>query len=268
MIELSVILPISKIDNFLEESILSISNQSFRNFKIFIVLPLEIENDVRAFISNFEQLHDIEIIFLIQKVMGISFALNLAINNCDTEYIARMDADDISSQQRFEKQISYLKSNPDVGIVGSKIYLINNFGHKYENWIFKFYENDEQIRSALRYRMPLCHPALMFRTNVLLELKGYLYGCTAEDHELFLRMRRCTNYKFHNLPDIPFFYRRHDMQSTTPQRAMIAYKDISAFLFREFLYTYDIVFLIGIFSNHPFFRKLRRLRRKLIAFSI
>jgi len=262
MIELSVIMPISKIDNFLEESLLSLGNQSFRNFRLLIIVPTEIENDIRAFIIKIKQLHDIEIKFLTQDLMGISFALNLGINNCNTEFIARMDADDISTPLRFEKQLSYLKSNPNIGIVGSKVYLINNFGQKFEKWSFKFFENDKQIRSALRYRMPLCHPALMFRTSVLKVLKGYLYGCTAEDHELFLRMMRCTDYKFYNLPDIDFFYRRHDSQSTSSERAKIAYKDIAAFLFREFLYTHDTVFILGILANHPFFRKMRSLFRK------
>jgi hypothetical protein len=96
-----------------------------------------------------------------------------------------------------------------------------------------------------------------------LENKGYLYGNTAEDHELFLRIVRNKNSKLYNLPKELFFYRRHDSQLTNIKNAETAFNNISGFLFTEFLFSYNPIYLIGIIANHPFLRRMRMVYRKI-----
>jgi len=104
---------------------------------------------------------------------------------------------------------------------------------------------------------------LMFRSDLLLSLKGYAYGHTSEDHELFLRVARLTGYKFYNIPDLLFYYRRHTFQLSTNKVASSAFKNISGFLFTEFLYEKDPKYIFGMIASHPLMRSLRALYRKI-----
>lgn len=173
-----------------------------------------------------------------------------------TKYVALMDGDDISSPDRFERQLDFLEKNPEYIAVGCRVTLINEYGSELAQK-FKFYEHNATIRKALKYRMPLCHPALMFRTDSLFSVNGYMYGNTAEDHELFLRLARNNGYLFKNLPEKLFLYRRYNNQLTDLRHARNAYCNIAGFMLTEFLRTYNPLYLVGIFAYHPLFGKFR-----------
>jgi glycosyltransferase involved in cell wall biosynthesis len=259
-VELSVLLPVAKLDKYLKISVDSIRCQTYTNFICLVLLPFELKkneielNEICCFDPRFK--------FLYISLAGIAFALNSALNIVETKYVARMDADDVADPERFFKQISYLKNNPDVKIVGSRVDLIdeNNALLKQK---FKFFETNTQIRSALTYRMPLCHPSLMFLTATLISVKGYSYGNSAEDHELFLRLMRNIDNQFYNLPDLNFKYRRHPNQLTSDVNSRNSFYDMAGFLFTEFLRTKNFMFIIGMLLNHPIARKIRAHQRKM-----
>ena len=184
------------------------------------------------------------------------YELVIKYNQSNSKYIARMDSDDISHPLRFEKQINFLENNKKYVAVGSRVELINEEGVRLSQ-VVKFYENDSEIRKALKYRMPLCHPAMMFRAETLKLNKGYLYGNSAEDHELFIRITRDKNCLFKNLPDNLLSYRRHDNQLTNIKHARKAYCNISGFMFTELMLTGNFMYLLGIFSYHPILRRIR-----------
>jgi glycosyltransferase involved in cell wall biosynthesis len=257
---LTVLLPVGKIDNFLESAFECLINQTFSEFTCFVLCDVSLENqhrDLQLLSQN-----DRRFIFIFLKLGGIAFALNHGINLSTTKYIARMDADDLCQLDRFEKQINFLDNNLEYGIVGSQVLMIDDLGKKI-NRNFNFYESDKQIRSVLKYRMPLCHPGLMFRADLLFELKGYAYGHTSEDHELFLRAARLSDYKFHNLKDLFFYYRRHAHQLSNDKVASAAFKNIAGFLFTEFLHHKNPKFIIGMLANHPSMRSLRAVYRNI-----
>ena len=258
--QLTVLMPVSHVDHHLALAIHSIKIQTYTNYVCYILVPpltdhesrdlcLLISDDSRFFI------HEI-------SLGGITFALNFGLNITKTKYVARMDGDDISKADRFEKQINFLESNPSYVLVGCRVNLIDGVGNIMKQR-FKFYESNEEIRRALKFRMPLCHPAMIFRTDTMLENKGYMYGNTAEDHELYLRIARNHSKLMYNLPVCLFSYRRHDRQLTNIKHARAAYCNIAGFLFTEFLITYDPFYLIGILANHPGLRRLRMFFRQL-----
>jgi len=253
---LTVLLPTNSIDNYCREAINSIKIQTFSDFRCLILTPILSNDDLLELNDIFDGDVRFEIHQL--KLGGIAFALNYGLNLVDTPYVARMDSDDISHPNRFEYQIKFLEDNESYAVVGSKVRLIDDSGEILKKG-FKFFENNLEIKSALRYRMPLCHPALMFRSNALFSVKGYMYGNTAEDHELFLRMSRDKNLKFKNLNNVLFSYRRHNGQLTDIQYAKRAYNNIAGFMFTEFLRTKNLVLFLGIFSYHPYLRRLRSL---------
>jgi glycosyltransferase involved in cell wall biosynthesis len=256
---LTILMPIKDVNNHLILAINSIKRQTFKDFQCFILTRMlnEVEkSELDSIIYNDPrfQIHQL-------SLNGIAFALNYGLNITKSKYLARMDGDDISHPLRFEKQINFLEKNPDYILVGCRVQLIDNVGNILKS-NFKFFEENEEIRKVLKYRMPLCHPAIIFRTKELILNNGYMYGNSAEDHELCIRIARNPNLKFKNLPDCLFSYRRHDNQLTNMQYAKKAYCNISGFMFTELMLTGDLFYGIGIFAYHPFLRKMRQFLKK------
>ena len=256
---LSILMPVGGVDRFLPMAIESIKHQTFENYACHILTPKLTKSEVdelHAFISN-----DSRFVVHQLKLSGIAFALNYGLNLSKSKYIARMDSDDISHPLRFEKQIKFLEQNQKYVAVGCRVEMIDQDGVR-SNQTFKFYENDSEIRKALKYRVPLCHPAMIFRAETLHLNKGYMYGNTAEDHELYLRIARDSNCLFKNLPDCLFSYRRHDKQLTNFKHARSSHCNISGFMFTELMLTGNPMYLIGVFANHPVLRRIRLELRK------
>lgn len=251
---LTILFPLNRIDNYLEESINSLIRQKFSNYKCLVLMPKKLEINIEEVKKYFNSDTRFEFIFL--NLDGIAFALNYGLNLVKSKYVARMDADDIAHPNRFLSQIKFLENNPDYGVVGGMIDLID-VNSKISSKSFKYYKDNDDIRGALKYRMPLCHPALMFRTELLFSQKGYLYGNTAEDHELFIRIARNKNVKFYNLPEKVLEYRKHPLQSTDMRHAKNAHANISGFLFTEFLRTGNLLYILGILANTPISRRFR-----------
>lgn len=257
---LSVLLPISGVDQFLPAAIESLKSQTFKDYICHLLTPKMTKGEAQelnALISN-----DSRFIVHQLELDGIAFALNYGLNLSNSKYIARIDGDDISHSFRFEKQIQFLEQNQEYAAVGCRVELIDEKGVRLSQK-FKFYENNFEIKRALKYRMPLCHPAIIFRSEVLYLNKGYMYGNTAEDHELFLRIARNDKHLFKNLPDLLFSYRRHDNQLTNAKHARKAYCNIAGFMFTEFMLSHNPMYLVGAFANHHVLRKIRLKFRKI-----
>lgn len=237
-----VLMAVNKVDGYLIDSINSILKQSFSDFEFLIICNGDQSAEIRKFIeSNFSDdrivLHDL-------VLQGLAFSLNFEINCTRAKYIARQDSDDISMPCRLERQVNFLENNPEYGIVGCRVSLINADGFILPDK-FPFIEADIAIRKILPMHNPLCHPALIFRRDILLEMKGFIYGYFSEDHDLFLRMIRESNSKFYNLPDILFSYRRHGAQ-LTGQNTIRLFSEVSSIHFIHFLKSGNLLSLLGV----------------------
>ena len=257
---LTVIIPIASVNEFLSTSINSIKNQTYKDYICHLVckkLNQEDLNHIKGIISDDDRfiIHELEL-------DGITFALNYALNLVKTKYMARMDADDYSYPTRFEKQIKFLEDNPKYVMVGCRVEMVDNEDKKIIQQ-FKFFQGDKKIRRALKYRMPLCHPAVIFRTSTMFKYQGYMFGKNSEDHELYIRIARDPSNLFENLSEHLFNYRRNQYQLTDMRNAWESYQDIGGFLFTEFLRTWNPLYLIGTIAIHPYLRQSRKLIRDL-----
>jgi O86/O127-antigen biosynthesis beta-1,3-galactosyltransferase len=250
---LSVLLPIGREDRFLEASLRSLAEQTYRGFDVHVLAPPELANYLKTQLSR-TKLEEFTIVHSI-RMANLAFALNYGIEKTTAPYIARMDGDDRCSAQRFEAQVRYLEANPSCCAVGLRTILIDENDNTSTQQRFPFYGTDAEIRSALRRRNAFCHPSVTFRRTALEAVGGYRYGNTAEDHELFFRLARRKEWTFANLSTPAFFYRRHNAQLTDWSRARAAFTDIAGFMTTELLRTHDIRYLAGILRHHPLVRK-------------
>lgn len=149
--------------------------------------------------------HDPRVILIENKEnMGLAASLNHCITYASGEYIARMDIDDISAENRFEVQMDFLKQNPTYDFVGSNINLINDKGIWGERKMPEFPSREDFL-----FGSPFVHPSILFRSKSLRQVNGYRVSKETrrmEDYDLFMRMYAC-GYKGANIQENLLSYR-------------------------------------------------------------
>ncbi|MGB9847785.1 MAG: glycosyltransferase [Minisyncoccia bacterium] len=190
-ITLSVILPVFKEkDEYVQESIKSVLNQTFKKFELLIVIDtgkddaefLRVYNAVKNCLNNDDRAR----LIINEKNLGLPQSLNKAISLAEGEFIARMDADDIALLHRFETQLNYMKQNPQIDLVGSKVIFINP-----QNQILnesKSLTKETIIKKLCAGISPIPHPTWFFRKSFITKLNYYRPQFqTVEDYELLAR---------------------------------------------------------------------------------
>lgn len=202
MPRLSVIMPVYNTkEEYLREAIESILIQTFADFE-FVIINDGSTNNAEEVILSYK---DTRIKYLKhEKNMGPSFAINRGISVASGEYLIRMDADDISLPERFEKHVNFMYSNPQIDISGT--------------WILKFpqkqfiklpLKHEEIKKFLLLSHNPIGGATVIFRKTAIekLNIKYDENITVAEDLELWLRLK--NKVTFANLPDSLYKYRVH-----------------------------------------------------------
>lgn len=183
---ISVIMSTYKEDErLLRESIESILNQTYRDFEYIIILDYP-DNDVHKRVIEEYAIKDDRIHFYInEKNMGLTDSLNRGLSLCHGEYIARMDADDISLPDRLERQMEYLEKN-HYDLIGGITEMINENGTLLYS-IKSVPTDPKKINKALRYSQCIAHPTWLGRKEVFEKNAGYRHMPLCEDYDFTLR---------------------------------------------------------------------------------
>lgn len=183
---ISVIMSTYKEDErLLRESIESILNQTYRDFEYIIILDYP-DNVVHKSVIEEYALKDDRIHFYInEKNMGLTDSLNRGLSLCHGEYIARMDADDISLPDRLERQMKYLEKNR-YDLIGGITEMINENGSLLYS-IKSVPTDPKKINKALRYSQCIAHPTWLGRKEVFEKNAGYRHMPLCEDYDFTLR---------------------------------------------------------------------------------
>ncbi|MBE3142415.1 MAG: glycosyltransferase [Planctomycetes bacterium] len=200
----SVLLPVYNSASYLRESIESILNQSFKEFELLIIC----EPCTDGSIEIIKSYKDSRIIHIQnEKRLGLANSLNKGIELARGEYIARMDADDVSLPERFAAQVMFMEKCPEIGICGT--WMVSIGKHSGKSW--KPPIDDATMRCQLLFNSPLGHPAVMMRRSLFTDLNlQYPAYAHAEDYALWVQASRYTT--FANIPEILLSYRHHDGQ--------------------------------------------------------
>ena len=205
--KISVIMSVYNAQSFLDEAIKSILNQSFSDFEFLIID--DCSNDDSKKIVDLFALKDERIkAFSNTKNLRLTKNLNKLIQMSNGEYIARMDADDISLSERFNEQIKYFENHPEVDIVGTFSENISNDGTVTGER--KVPVTHKEIVKLLPKLNPLSHPTVMFRASALKQIGGYdeRYK-TSQDFHLWYKAIG-SGLKINNIPSVLFQYRMDD----------------------------------------------------------
>lgn len=172
---------------YLKLSIESILNQSLRDFEYIIVIDNPENYEAIELIRNYSAIDNRIKIINNEYNLGLTKSLNRALENATGEYIARMDADDISETNRFELQLDYLKKN-DLDLVGCSLRRISESGEIVNSCTNSSYSY-KCIAKLLDYDNCVPHPSWFGKKELFDRLNGYrdLHSC--EDYDFLLRAK-------------------------------------------------------------------------------
>lgn len=202
---ISCLLPVYNGETFIDEAVTSILRQDCPDFELIIVDDGSTDGTpekLRALAAADERITVIR-----RSNGGIVAALNTGLEVCHAPYVARMDADDVSMEDRFAYQADYLDRHPDCVLVGGIARSI-----ALQDAAEQFATGGRYARTDLGLFPPkiavAMHPLIMVRTDCLKAIGGYRDGYThAEDYDLFIRLS--AHGTIDNPPKEVLFYRRH-----------------------------------------------------------
>ena len=199
-------------DKYLSEAIESILAQTYPDFE-FLIIDDASSDGSREIVKSYADPR-IKLIANPER-MGLAANLNRGIRLACGEYIARMDADDVSMPQRLEKQVAFMQADPDIAASGTCAIDMDESGRDLK---VRKVLRGEALRRWAWVPSPLIHPSVILRKNVV-EKFGYDVSLEpAEDYGLWVGLH-CAGEKLDNLNEVLLRYRVHDQSVTGSNRA-------------------------------------------------
>ncbi|KHN91154.1 hypothetical protein BSK71_04500 [Pectobacterium actinidiae] len=185
-------------DNF-DESLASLFEQKLKPDEVVIVIDGPVEVSIFDVINKWMNYLDLVVIPLKENV-GLGKALNVGLDVCKYELVARMDTDDISEPERFFKQINHMRNNPDVFLLGTSV---EEYDERMKNslGIKKVPISHNEALHFSKKRNPFNHMSVIFKKSAIINVGGYQDHKFMEDYNLWLRVI-AAGYHIENLPDV------------------------------------------------------------------
>lgn len=188
----SVLMAVYKNDNpiFLKSALESIfDKQTKKPDEIIVVFDGKLNDALYDVLNDFKIGKEITVSFCPQEENGgLGKALMIGSEKCTGNYIFRMDADDISSSARFERQIEYIESHPEIDVLGTDIIEFQKSPDERDTRIRSCPAKHEDIVRKSHRRNPMNHVSVCIKKEALKRGGGYKALPLAEDYYLWLRM--------------------------------------------------------------------------------
>jgi glycosyltransferase involved in cell wall biosynthesis len=210
MPDISVLLPCYNASKTLEETLISLQNQTYKDFEVVCVDDGSTD-DTADILKNWSQ-DDPRFIYIPKEHSGVIETANLGLTSCRGQIIVRMDADDLCHPRRIELQRDYLIKNPAVAVVGS---LVKGFPEDqvgegfqlYYDWLNSLLTH-EDITREIFVESPIANPCSAFRREWIEKLSGYQDHGWPEDYDLWLRFY-LAGAIFAKIPEVLLEWREH-----------------------------------------------------------
>lgn len=247
--KITVLMPVYNCELYIKEAVESILNQTYTNFEFIIIDDCSTDTTLQI-CKSFQD----ERIVIIEKEKnsGYTNSLNYGLSIAKGKYIARMDGDDISLPERFEKQVGFMEANEDVVLCGTSLKVIDS------NKIISYSQHHDFIKLEMLKRNCIIHPSVMIKRAVL-EFHSLKYDVSkepAEDYNLWTKL--LLYGKLYNFQEVLIHYRVHDLQVS--QRRIEKQIESSIKTQMELLNNLNIEeseqlenFLMKIFKNKNYF---------------
>ncbi|MBQ7385557.1 MAG: glycosyltransferase [Ruminococcus sp.] len=211
---ISVIMGIYNCEEYLEEALNCIVNQTYTDWEVIMCddgskdnTAIVAQKFVDTYPGKFRLLKN-------EQNMGLNYTLNKCLYEARGEYIARMDGDDLCSPERFQKEIDILDNNPDIAIVSTDMEFFD------ENGVFGTTKSvKEPNKKTFINKVPFCHAPCMVRKEAYLAVEGYSVDkklLRVEDYHLWAKMY-AKGYKGVNIQE-PLYMMRDDRNAQSRRK--------------------------------------------------
>ena len=209
---ISIVMSAYNDENLVSDSIVSMLRQTVSDFE-FIIIDDGSQDQTADFISELAR-QDQRIRFCPRPHEGLVSALNVGCRLANSEYIARIDSDDIALPDRLALQIRHLENNPEIALLGGATECIDLEG--FPHFTMRWPSIKQNLHDYLLLDCYVAHTTVMFRKSVFLEIGGYREAYLhAEDYDLFLRFS--DKHLIDNLEPVLCRYRMHSGQVSSTQ---------------------------------------------------
>ncbi|RQG96956.1 glycosyltransferase [Natrarchaeobius oligotrophus] len=179
----------------------SVFDQTIPPDEVLIVEDGPLPVNLKEVITSFKrQYPDTVQIISLSTNRGLGVALRVGVEACSNDLIARMDADDVAVETRFQDQLAYLSANPEIDVLGGYVMEFSRDPNE-SGQIREVPVDPERVRSFARFRCPVNHPTVMFRREAVLEAGNYRSFRSMQDYELWMRMLS-QGHTIANLPTV------------------------------------------------------------------
>lgn len=197
----SVLIPVYFKDDpqFFDQALHSIyTTQTTKPSQIVIVIDGPVGRPLQSIIDTWSVVDGVQVtIRQLPFNVGLGKALQIGLNDCLFDYVARMDSDDISHKDRFEDQLACFRRDPNLDICGSNIVeFVTGIENPASLKIVPEYTND--IVKYSYFRNPFNHPSVMFKRTRVYEIGGYQDMPFFEDYYLWIRCIM-SDFSFYNI---------------------------------------------------------------------
>lgn len=184
--QVTVLMPVFNASRYLKAAISSVLDQTYTDFEFLIVDDGSTDNSLNII----QQFSDVRMKIIHQENAGVAVALNNGLLQAEGTYICRFDADDICEPDRIEKQLNFLKQNPDYCIVGSDAKYILEDGEYLFNYRCPGHLHEE-IVSKIYDHCPFIHSAVMYKKEVVINAGAYSpFAHNFEDYLLWVNLAK------------------------------------------------------------------------------
>lgn len=190
--------------DWIETSVESILNQTYKNIQVVLISDNPESVELTQYLKKVQEKDKRVLVIINEKNIGLVRSLNHGLKFCIGEYIARMDADDISFKNRIESQLNYIRET----------------GYDFVGCQYRTFEGDEDISESnvpnsaeacskvVRYKSCVAHPSWLVKKQVFEVLDGYRNIDACEDLD-FLQRALINGFKIGNVPQVLLRYRNN-----------------------------------------------------------
>lgn len=200
----SIVMSVFNGEKYIRQAVESLLEQTFKDYEFLIVDDGSTDRTVEIIKS-----YNDSRIYLVsnEKNLGLAVSLNRAIDLARGEYIARMDADDISLPDRLLKQVGFMEMHQEVGVCGTWARLL--FGGKLEG-VVKFPTDFNSIRCKMLFENVLIHPSVLLRKNMLQKHEMYYDEQFSQSQDYDFWVRCSEHMSISNIPEVLILLRQHE----------------------------------------------------------
>lgn len=232
---------VNKYVPYIDEALTSMLDQEFADDYAIVVVANNCEDGFWSYLQDFNARTGGRISLHRTSIGQLAFNLNYGINQMQSEYIVRMDADDVCEPHRLSRLKAFIVATGYPDVVGSAVTWIDEDGVELKK--VKPITESKKITSILPFKNPITHPSAALKRVSLLKVQGYANGLHSEDYDLWLRMRR-AGLIFRNSDEFLLKYRINPYQV---KGSRLAHAEVCSYMLREFLITGQIKFLTAVF---------------------